>query len=72
MPIRRPITALGATIGHEIGHGFDDQGRKFDAAASCAIGGPGEAAKKYTAHADALVKQYKASSRARRPYQGHS
>jgi putative endopeptidase len=41
--------SIGATIGHEIGHGFDDQGRKFDASG-----------KQYEARATELVKQYNA------------
>ncbi|HEX8841776.1 MAG TPA: M13 family metallopeptidase [Sphingomicrobium sp.] len=50
--------SIGATIGHEIGHGFDDQGRKFDAHGKLADWWTPATAKLYTAHADRLVSQY--------------
>ncbi len=50
--------SIGATIGHEIGHGFDDQGRKFDAHGKLTDWWTPATAKLYTAHADKLVAQY--------------
>jgi endothelin-converting enzyme/putative endopeptidase len=50
--------SIGATIGHEIGHGFDDQGRKFDGTGKLRDWWTPATAKKYEAHAAALVKQY--------------
>ena len=50
--------SIGATIGHEIGHGFDDQGRKFDARGRLSDWWSPATAKLYTAHANSLVKQY--------------
>ncbi|MCF2513469.1 M13 family metallopeptidase [Sphingomonas sp. G124] len=52
--------SIGATIGHEIGHGFDDQGRKFDGTGKLRDWWSPATAKKYEAHAAALVKQYDA------------
>jgi endothelin-converting enzyme/putative endopeptidase len=52
--------SIGATIGHEIGHGFDDQGRKFDAHGRLADWWSAEAAKLYTQRASTLVKQFDA------------
>jgi len=50
--------SIGATIGHEIGHGFDDQGRKFDAHGKLADWWTPATAKLYTAKASRLVGQY--------------
>ena len=52
--------SIGATIGHEIGHGFDDQGRKFDATGKLRDWWTPATAKLYEAHAAELVKQYDA------------
>ena len=50
--------SIGATIGHEIGHGFDDQGRKFDEHGRLADWWSPSTAKLYTGHANKLVAQY--------------
>ena len=50
--------SIGATIGHEIGHGFDDQGRKFDAKGQLRDWWTPATAKLYTAQASKLVDQY--------------
>ena len=50
--------AIGAVIGHEMGHGFDDEGRKFDPTGQLRDWWTPEAAKSFTARTDALVQQY--------------
>jgi putative endopeptidase len=50
--------AIGAVIGHEITHGFDDQGRKIDANGALRDWWTAEDAKRFTAEADKLTKQY--------------
>lgn len=52
--------AIGAVIGHEIGHGFDDQGRRFDATGKFRDWWSADTAAKYQLRADALGKQYDA------------
>ncbi len=52
--------AAAGTIGHEITHGFDDEGRQFDAAGNLAEWWTPEDAKKFNAHADAMVKEFDA------------
>ncbi len=49
---------IGAVIGHELTHGFDDQGRKFDAKGNMTDWWTPEDAKKFEARTDCLVKEY--------------
>jgi putative endopeptidase len=50
--------AIGAVIGHEMGHGFDNEGRKFDPKGKLRDWWSPEAAKAFTGKTDALVAQY--------------
>ncbi|MGH6888770.1 MAG: M13 family metallopeptidase [Rhizomicrobium sp.] len=50
--------AIGAVIGHEMTHGFDDQGRKIDAAGALHDWWTPEDAKKFEERAATLGKQY--------------
>jgi len=52
--------SIGATIGHEIGHGFDDQGRLFDPIGKLRDWWTPASAKAYTTRTTELVKQYDA------------
>ncbi len=50
--------AIGVVIGHEITHGFDDQGRKYDAAGNLNDWWTEADAKAFEARAQKLVDQY--------------
>jgi putative endopeptidase len=52
--------AIGAVIGHEITHGFDDQGSRYDAAGNLKNWWTDEDRARFTARTDKLVKQYDA------------
>ncbi|HTH54053.1 MAG TPA: M13 family metallopeptidase [Edaphobacter sp.] len=49
---------IGAVIGHELTHGFDDQGRKFDAKGNMVDWWTPEDAKKFESRTDCLVSEY--------------
>jgi putative endopeptidase len=53
---------IGAVIGHEISHGFDDQGRKFDGKGMLRDWWTEEDNGRFQARAGALVSQYSAFS----------
>ncbi len=50
--------AIGAVIGHEIGHGFDDQGRKFGPDGAMRDWWTAEDARVFTARTARLIKQF--------------
>ncbi|MDR3429345.1 M13-type metalloendopeptidase [Silvimonas sp.] len=52
--------AIGAVIGHEISHGFDDQGSQFDADGNLKEWWTADDRAKFTALTDRLVAQYDA------------
>ena len=50
--------AIGAIIGHEIGHGFDDQGRQFDATGRIRDWWTAASGAEFTKRAEKFGKQY--------------
>jgi putative endopeptidase len=52
--------AMGAVIGHEMSHGFDDQGRRFDARGNLRDWWTKQDADKYNAQAQRVVDQFNA------------
>jgi putative endopeptidase len=52
--------AMGAVIGHEMTHGFDDQGRQFDAKGNLRDWWTATDAAKYKTEADKVVEQFNA------------
>lgn len=50
--------AMGAVIGHELTHGFDDQGSKFDAAGNLSNWWTPEDLKNFQARGECIVKQF--------------
>ncbi len=49
---------IGAVIGHEMTHGFDDQGRQYDATGNLRDWWSAESAAKFTERSKAVVTQY--------------
>ncbi len=49
---------IGAVIGHELTHGFDDEGKKFDAKGNLSDWWTPEDTKNFEARTDCLVKEY--------------
>ena len=60
----------GSTIGHELTHGFDDEGRQFDAKGNLRDWWTTEDAAQFDKHASCVVDQYaQVRYRGRHPHQ---
>ena len=57
--------AIGVVIGHEMTHGFDDQGRNFDKDGNMNNWWTDEDAAAFKGQTDILVKQFDASTNGR-------
>ena len=57
-PIPANYGGLGMVMGHELTHGFDDQGRKFDGDGNLREWWSPEVAKAYTERAECVARQY--------------
>ncbi|HVJ09610.1 MAG TPA: M13 family metallopeptidase [Acidisarcina sp.] len=49
---------MGSTIGHELTHGFDDEGRQFDASGNLTDWWTAQDGKKFTERATCMVRQF--------------
>ena len=49
---------IGSVVGHELTHGFDDEGRQFDGKGNLVDWWTADDAKRFEKNADCLVKQY--------------
>ena len=49
---------IGAVIGHELTHGFDDEGKKFDAKGNLSDWWTADDTKKFVARTDCIVNEY--------------
>lgn len=52
------LGAMGMVVGHELTHGFDDKGSKFDAQGNLANWWTDDVRKRFTEKTDCIVKQY--------------
>jgi len=50
--------SIGAVIGHEMTHGFDDKGRQYDAHGNLSDWWSAQSADRFKAHAAGIVKQF--------------
>ena len=58
LPMVGASGAIGGVIGHEMGHGFDNEGSKFDPTGKLRNWWSPEAKKAFSSRTDALVAQY--------------